>query len=52
MVEISIYPRTKSFAHLLKLYPPVLANQYLPEWYKEQKLYYRYLELHKGNTID
>ena len=52
MVEISIYPRTKSFEHLLKLYPPVLANKYLPEWYKEQKIYYRYLEVQKGNTID
>ena len=52
MVEISIYPKTKSFEHLLKLYPPVLANKFLPKWYKEQKVYHRYLEAQKGNTVD
>ena len=38
---IEIYPKFKEFEVLLDLYPPQLANKYLPEWYKKQKIYSR-----------
>ena len=36
-MEVNIYPRIKEFEHLLELYPPIKANKFLPEWYKNQK---------------
>jgi hypothetical protein len=41
MNRIPIEIRAKSEAHqmLLELYPPKLANKFLPEWYKKQKIY-------------
>jgi hypothetical protein len=35
---IEIYPRDKRFEELLKLYPPVQANRFLPEWYKKHSV--------------
>ena len=40
-MNIEIYPRFKEYEILLELYPPELANKYLPEWYKKQKIYSR-----------
>lgn len=37
-MKIDIYPVHKSFNTLLELYPPVLANKFIPKWYKSQKL--------------
>ena len=37
-MNVDIYPRHKEFENLLELYPPVLANKFLPEWYKSKKL--------------
>jgi|TARA_R100000482_G_C5126069_1_gene148786 hypothetical protein len=36
MVDINIYPRYEYFNNILDLFPPYLANQNLPEWYKKQ----------------
>lgn len=38
---IEIYPRDKRFEELLKLYPPIQANRFLPDWYKKNKVYKR-----------
>ena len=35
---IEIYPRDKRFEELLKLYPPVQANRFLPDWYKKHNI--------------
>jgi hypothetical protein len=35
---IEIYPRDERFEELLKLYPPVQANRFLPEWYKKHSV--------------
>lgn len=37
-MDINIYPIKKEFQTLLDLYPPQLANKFLPEWYKKMKL--------------
>lgn len=37
-MNIEIIPIEKKYEPLLELYPPVLANKILPEWYKEQPL--------------
>ena len=38
-MKLEIYPKYKEYETLLELYPPKLANKYLPEWYKKQKIY-------------
>jgi hypothetical protein len=40
-IEIKVYPINKKAETLLKLYPPVLANKFLPDWYKKQESYKR-----------
>jgi len=40
-VPIKIYPVNKTAETLMNLYPPVLANKFLPEWYKKQESYKR-----------
>lgn len=40
-IQVHIHPRNKSNEALLELYPPQLANRYLPEWYKNQEVYKR-----------
>jgi hypothetical protein len=40
-IDIKIYPVNKKAEVLMNLYPPVLANKFLPEWYKKQKSYKR-----------
>mgnify|MGYP001214052535 CR=1 FL=1 len=40
-IPIKIHPTRKEYATLLKLYPPVLANKFLPDWYKKQTSYKR-----------
>jgi len=52
MVEINIYPTHSKFEYLLDLYPPVLANKFLPQWYKDQKLYYKHKLLDKTDYIE
>jgi len=37
-MDINIYPVRKEFQTLLELYPPKLANKFLPDWYKKMKL--------------
>jgi hypothetical protein len=37
-LNINIYPKLKSYQHLLDSFPPVLASQFLPEWYKKNKI--------------
>jgi len=37
-MKVRIYPNHPNFENLLKLYPPVLANKLLPEWYKNMPL--------------
>ena len=37
-MKIEIIPQKKKYEVLLDLYPPVLANRDLPEWYKKAKL--------------
>jgi len=34
-MKVTIIPKTKSREIFLELYPPKLANEYLPEWYKK-----------------
>ena len=36
MTEINIYPRQDWLQPVMKVYPPILANKFLPEWYKKQ----------------
>ena len=40
-IPIKIYPANKTAETLMNLYPPVLANKFLPEWYKKQNSYKR-----------
>ena len=40
-LSIEIYPINKKAEVLMNLYPPVLANKFLPDWYKKQKSYKR-----------
>ena len=40
-LPIKIYPINKKAEVLMELYPPILANKFLPEWYKKQKSYKR-----------
>lgn len=35
-MNINIFPVREEFESLLELYPPKLANKFLPEWYKKQ----------------
>jgi hypothetical protein len=49
-MNINIYPKFKEFEHLLELYPPQLANKYLPEWYKNQK-FYKYFDVVNETNI-
>lgn len=37
-VTVKIYPVNKEAEILMALYPPVLANNFLPEWYKNKKV--------------
>lgn len=47
-IEIKIVPREKELSTLLELYPPQLANKFLPDWYKKQK----YVHLSKAYATD
>ena len=40
-ISIKIYPVNKTAETLMNLYPPVLANKFLPQWYKKQDSYKR-----------
>ena len=40
-ISVKIYPVNKTAETLMELYPPVLANKFLPEWYKKQESYKR-----------
>lgn len=40
-MNINFYPIFEEFEPLLKLYPPVKASEFLPEWYKKQANYKR-----------
>ena len=35
MIDINIYPREPWLDPILKVYPPVSANKFLPDWYKK-----------------
>lgn len=37
-MNIEVIPMKKKYEVLLDLYPPKIANKFLPEWYKKQKL--------------
>lgn len=37
-MKITIIPKTKSREPFLELYPPKLANEFLPDWYKKMEL--------------
>jgi len=47
-MEIDIYPVFKEFERLLDLYPPDLANKFLPEWYKKQE-FAKYFDTRNSN---
>lgn len=49
-MNINIYPLYEEFSDLLKLYPPVKARDYLPEWYKKQPKFNRE-DIEWGPTI-
>lgn len=49
-MNINIYPICKEFEDLLKLYPPVKASEYLPDWYKKQKNFNR-LDIKFGPSV-
>jgi len=40
-IPIEIHPKSEAHETLMELYPPELANKFLPEWYKKQKIYPR-----------
>ena len=40
-MEIEIIPKLKRYEPLIEMYPPQLANKFLPEWYKKQTSYKR-----------
>jgi len=40
-IPIEIVPKSEAHQQLIDLYPPQLANKFLPEWYKKQKIYSR-----------
>jgi hypothetical protein len=37
-MEIKVIPKDERYKEVLELYPPQLANKFLPEWYKQQKI--------------
>jgi hypothetical protein len=47
--NIEIYPKSKVFENILELYPPQLANKFLPDWYKKNKIITNKLDLYKDN---
>jgi hypothetical protein len=51
MTNVNITVKEKEFNYLLKQYPPVLANKFLPEWYKNQKRYDIHAEVAKGKAV-
>ena len=38
MPTVNVYPKTKEYENLLKLYPLQTANKFLPNWYKDMKI--------------
>jgi len=38
-MEIEIIPKLKRYEPLIEMYPPQLANKFLPEWYKKTKTF-------------
>jgi len=58
-MKITVIPKRKEYETLLELYPPVLTNKLLPDWYKKTKLgthleHFKYEQnksLHKPLTI-
>ena len=49
-MNINIYPLFEEFSDLLKLYPPVKARDFLPDWYKKQPKFNRE-DLFFGPTV-
>jgi len=37
-MEVKVIPKIDKYKEVLKLYPPQLANKFLPDWYKKQKI--------------
>ncbi len=52
MVALNIYPRRQELQSLLELYPPQTANKFLPNWYKNQKLYKKFDVFDKDVSLD
>lgn len=38
MPTVNVYPKTKEYENLLKLFPIVPANKFLPKWFKDMKI--------------
>lgn len=51
-MDIKVIPSSKEYEHLLELYPPVKANQILPEWYKKMSISstFEHLQAEKQNV--
>jgi len=49
-IPINIHPKTEAHKQLMDLYPPELANKFLPAWYKKQKIY-RKDEIPQGKDV-
>ena len=47
-MNIDIFPVYQEFERLLELYPPQLANKFLPDWYKKQD-FAKYFDTRNSN---
>ena len=36
-MDITFIPKQPNYEHILRMHPPVLANRYLPDWYKNME---------------
>ena len=52
MVQIDIYPRRKEFEDLLSTWKPQPANKFLPEWYKNQKIFKKHDTLNSDKYLE
>tara|TARA_A100001515_G_scaffold3421_2_gene3449 strand:+ start:1627 stop:2382 length:756 start_codon:yes stop_codon:yes gene_type:complete len=48
MVDVTIFPKEKSFEPILELYPPQLASKFIPQWYKEKNISKRFQVAERG----
>ena len=50
-MEIKVIPREHKYKEILDLYPPLLSNKFLPDWYKNQKIGNHFDTFKQNNNV-